>query len=83
MPLPAYTIVARYETVSQQKTRLQGHFLVTAVSVYFRVLALSKHYTLMIQVFIIYVPSQQLQGQLETQNSVHKSNYIINSYNTL
>jgi hypothetical protein len=29
-----------------------------------------------IQFFIIYVPSQQLQGQLETQHSVDKSSYI-------
>jgi hypothetical protein len=29
-----------------------------------------------IQFFIIYVPSQQLQGQLRTQHSVDKSSYI-------
>jgi hypothetical protein len=30
-----------------------------------------------IQFFIIYVPSQQLQGQLQTQHSVDTSNYSI------
>jgi hypothetical protein len=30
-----------------------------------------------IQFFIIYVPSQQLQGQLQTQHSVDTSNYIM------
>jgi hypothetical protein len=29
-----------------------------------------------IQFFIIYVPSQQLQGQLQTQQSVDTGNYI-------
>jgi hypothetical protein len=30
-----------------------------------------------IQFFIIYVPCQQPQGQLQTQHSVDKSNYIM------
>jgi ABC-type antimicrobial peptide transport system permease subunit len=30
-----------------------------------------------VQFFIIYVPSQQLQGQLQTQHSVDTSNYIM------
>jgi hypothetical protein len=34
-----------------------------------------------IQFFIIYVPSQLLQGQLQTQRSVDKSNYIVEQYN--
>jgi hypothetical protein len=29
-----------------------------------------------IQFSVIYVPSQQLQGQLQTQHSVYKSSYI-------
>jgi hypothetical protein len=29
-----------------------------------------------VQFFIIYVPSQQLQGQLQTQHSVDTGNYI-------
>jgi hypothetical protein len=33
------------------------------------------------QFFIIYVPSQQLKGQLQTQHSVHTSNYIVEQYN--
>jgi hypothetical protein len=33
-----------------------------------------------IQFFIIYVPSQQPQGQLQTQNSVDKSNYFMNKH---
>jgi hypothetical protein len=34
-----------------------------------------------IQFFIIYVPSQQLQGQLQTQHSVDTSNYIMDKHN--
>jgi hypothetical protein len=34
-----------------------------------------------IQFFIIYVPSQQLQGQLQTQQSVDTSNYIMGKHN--
>jgi hypothetical protein len=33
------------------------------------------------QFFIIYVPSQQLQGQLQTQHSVDTSNYIMDKRN--
>jgi hypothetical protein len=35
-----------------------------------------------IQFFIIYVPSQQLQGQLQTQHSADRSNYIMNKHYT-
>jgi hypothetical protein len=31
--------------------------------------------------FIIYVPSQQLQGQLQTQHSVDTGNYIMDKHN--
>jgi hypothetical protein len=31
--------------------------------------------------FIIYVPSQQPQGQLQTQHSVDKSNYFMDKHN--
>jgi hypothetical protein len=34
-----------------------------------------------IQFFIIYVPSQQLQGQLQTQHSVDTGNYITDKHN--
>jgi hypothetical protein len=34
-----------------------------------------------IQFFIIYEPSQQLLGQLQTQHSVDTSNYIMNIHN--
>jgi hypothetical protein len=34
-----------------------------------------------IQFFIIYVPSQQLQGHLQTQQSVDTSNYIMGKHN--
>jgi hypothetical protein len=34
-----------------------------------------------IQFFIIYVPSQQLQGQLQTQHSVDTGNYIMDRHN--
>jgi hypothetical protein len=34
-----------------------------------------------IQFFIIYVSSQQLQGQLRTQHSVDTSNYIMGKHN--
>jgi hypothetical protein len=33
------------------------------------------------QLFIIYVPSQQLRGQLQTQHSVDISNYIMGEHN--
>jgi hypothetical protein len=33
------------------------------------------------QIFIIYVPSQQPQGQLQTQRSVDASNYIMGEHN--
>jgi hypothetical protein len=36
---------------------------------------------IIIQFFIIYVPSQQLQGQLQTQYSVDRSNYIMGKHN--
>jgi hypothetical protein len=36
---------------------------------------------LIIQFFIIYVPSQQLQDQLQTQHSIDASNYIMEQYN--
>jgi hypothetical protein len=32
------------------------------------------------QFFIIYVPNQQLQGQLQTQHSVDTGNYIIDKH---
>jgi hypothetical protein len=35
----------------------------------------------LIQFFIIYVPSQQLQGKLQTQHSVDTSNYIMGKHN--
>jgi hypothetical protein len=34
-----------------------------------------------VKFFIIYVPSQQLQGQLQTQHSVDTSTYIMEQYN--
>jgi hypothetical protein len=34
-----------------------------------------------IQFFIIYVPSQQLQGQLQSRHSVDTSNYIMDRHN--
>jgi hypothetical protein len=34
-----------------------------------------------IQFFIIYVPNQQPQGQLQTQHGVDKSNYFMDKYN--
>jgi hypothetical protein len=34
-----------------------------------------------IQLFIIYVPSQQPQGQLQAQHSVDTDNYIIDKHN--
>jgi hypothetical protein len=36
---------------------------------------------IIIQFFIIYVPSQQPQGQLQTQHSVDTSNYITEKHN--
>jgi hypothetical protein len=36
---------------------------------------------IIIQFFIIYVTSQQLQGQLQTQHSVDTSNYITGEHN--
>jgi hypothetical protein len=36
---------------------------------------------MIIQFFIIYVPSQQLQGQLQTQHSVVTGNCIMEQYN--
>jgi hypothetical protein len=35
----------------------------------------------LIQFFIMYVPSQQSQGQLQTQHSVDKSNYFMDKHN--
>jgi hypothetical protein len=34
-----------------------------------------------LQFFIIYVPSQQPQGQLQAQHSVDKNNYLMNRHN--
>jgi hypothetical protein len=34
-----------------------------------------------VQFFIIYVPNEQLQGQLRAQHSVNTSNYIMEQYN--
>jgi hypothetical protein len=34
-----------------------------------------------IQFFIIYVPSEQLQGQLQTHHSADTSNYIMDKHN--
>jgi hypothetical protein len=36
---------------------------------------------IIIQFFIFYVPSQQLQGQLQTQHSVDTGNYIMDKHN--
>jgi hypothetical protein len=36
---------------------------------------------IIIQFFIIYVPSQQLQSQLQTQHSVDTGNYIMDTHN--
>jgi hypothetical protein len=35
----------------------------------------------LVKFFIIYVPSQHLQGQLQTQYSVDKNNYIMDKHN--
>jgi hypothetical protein len=35
----------------------------------------------MIQILIIYVPSQQPKGQLQTKHSVETGNYIIDEHN--
>jgi hypothetical protein len=35
---------------------------------------------MMTQLFIIYVLSQQLQGQLQTQHSVDTSNYVMDKH---
>jgi hypothetical protein len=37
--------------------------------------------TIIIQSFITYVPSQKLQGQLQTQRSVDTGNYIMDKHN--
>jgi hypothetical protein len=39
------------------------------------------HADVLIQLFITYVSSQQLQGQLQTQDSVDTSNYIMDKHN--
>jgi hypothetical protein len=39
------------------------------------------NYNNSVQFFIIYVPSQQLQGQLQTQHSVDTGNYIMDKHN--
>jgi hypothetical protein len=36
---------------------------------------------IIIQFFIIYVPNQQPQGQLQAQHSVDKNNYFMNGHN--
>jgi hypothetical protein len=36
---------------------------------------------MIIQFFIIYVPSQQPQGQLQTEHKVDTSNYIMDKHN--
>jgi hypothetical protein len=36
---------------------------------------------MIIQFFIIYVPSQQPQGQLQAQHSVDKNNYFMTKHN--
>jgi hypothetical protein len=36
---------------------------------------------MIIQFFIIYVPSQQLQGQLQTRHSVDTGNYLMDKHN--
>jgi hypothetical protein len=36
---------------------------------------------IIIQFFVIYVPSQKPQGQLQTQHSVHNSNHIMDKQN--
>jgi hypothetical protein len=37
----------------------------------------------LVQIFIIYVPSQQPQVQLQTQHSVDTSNYIMDNHNII
>jgi hypothetical protein len=41
----------------------------------------NNNYYFFFQLFIIYLPSQQLQGQLQTHNCVDISNYIMEQYN--
>jgi hypothetical protein len=43
----------------------------------------SINYWNSIKFFIIYVPSQQLQGQLQTQHSVDTGNYIKDKHNII
>jgi hypothetical protein len=40
-----------------------------------------NYYNTIIQFFIIYVPSQQPQGQLQTEHSVDTGNYIMDNHN--
>jgi hypothetical protein len=50
-----------------------------------RVILIAESNTLIIlqlnEFFIIYMPSQQLQSQLQTQHSVDTGNYIVEQYN--
>jgi hypothetical protein len=54
----------------KKKTILNGEIIVIIIII-----------QLFIILFIIYVPCQQLQDQLQTQHSVDTSNYIIDSHN--
>jgi hypothetical protein len=51
-----------------------------SIRVYLRADFTAKR-SIIIQFFVIYVQSQQLQGQLQTQHSADTSNYIMGKHN--
>jgi cell division protein FtsL len=57
------------------------HSLVAILTGLLPVLLLIIIIIIIIQFFIIYVQSQQPQGQLQTQHSVDKSNYFTDKHN--
>jgi hypothetical protein len=59
-----------------------GHFLLEeqTINIIIIIIIIIIITIIIIQFFINYVPSQQLQGQLQTQHSVVTSNYIMDKH---
>jgi hypothetical protein len=68
-----------YDNLKTMEELLMGHGSIISNRGSFSFLILIQFNS--IQFFIIYVPSQQLQGQLQTQHRVDTGNYIMEQYN--
>jgi hypothetical protein len=68
-------------TSCQQLVRGEHRYILAFITVKQPSVFLKMLIIIIIQLLIIYVSSQQMQGQLQAKNSVHTGNYIMEKHN--